>query len=773
MHLVIATREDPPLPLARLRARNQLTELRAADLRFTPSEAAGFLKGVMGLDLPAEEVAALEARTEGWIAGLQLAALSLQGHQDVAGFIRAFAGDHRYIVDYLVEEVLQRQSAGVRDFLLQTAILDRLSGPLCEAVTGQGAGNARLEALERGNFFMVPLDDTRHWYRYHHLFGEVLYTYLKAEQPDEVARLHRRASEWYEQNGLAAEAIRHGLAAGDFERAADLIELGLPAMRPNRQAAILLGWLKELPDEVVQYRPVLSVAYAWALMDSGELEAIEARLRDAERWLDTPAVDMGEQPATPAAGAGPEPNRRMVVVNQEEFHNLPAAIAGYRAARAHIWGDVPGTIKYTRQVLDLLPEEDNMWGGAATALLGLAYWTSGELEAAYRTYGEGWVRMQKAGFISDAINGAIMLADIRIEQGHLHEAMSLYEQGLQLAAKQHPEGSRPVMQGTADLYVGMSELHRERNDLTAATQRLLRSEELGELTGFMPNRSRWCVAMARIKQAHRDPEGALELLNEAERAYTRNFFPNVRPVAALRARVWLGQGRLGEALGWAREQGLSVEDDLTYLREFEHITLARLLMARYKSDRGRANRAILEAIELLARLLKAAQAGGRMGSALEILVLQSLAYHLQGDLAGALVPLEQALTLAEPEGYVRLLVGEGPPMAQLLQEAASRGIMPAYTGKLLAALEVEQPATASQPLTTTSAPASQPLIEPLSQRELEVLRLFKTELSGPQIARELVIALSTLRTHTKSIYSKLNVDNRRAAIKQAAELGLI
>jgi LuxR family maltose regulon positive regulatory protein len=329
------------------------------------------------------------------------------------------------------------------------------------------------------------------------------------------------------------------------------------------------------------------------------------------------------------------------------------------------------------------------------------------------------------------------------------------------------------MQGTADLYVGMSELHRERNELTAATQHLLRSKELGELTGFRPNRSRWCVAMARLKQAHRDPEGALELLNEAERAYTRDFFPNVRPVAALRARVWLGQGRLGEALGWAHEQGLSVEDDLTYLREFEHITLARLLLARYKSDRDRANRAILEAIELLARLLKAAKAGGRMGSALEILVLQSLAYHLQGDLAGALVPLEQALTLAEPEGYVRLLVGEGPPMAQLLQEAASRGIMPAYTGKLLAALEVEQPATASQPLTTTSAPASQPLIEPLSQRELEVLRLFKTELSGPQIARELVIALSTLRTHTKSIYSKLNVDNRRAAIKQAAELGLI
>ena len=251
MHLVIATREDPQLPLGRLRARGHLTELRATDLRFTPTEAATFLNQVMGLDLSADDITALETRTEGWIAGLQLAALSMQGHQDIPAFIRAFAGDHRYIVDYLVEEVLQRQPDHVRSFLLQTSILDRLHGPLCDAVTGQEEGNARLEALERGNFFVVPLDDKRHWYRYHHLFAEVLSAHLLAEQPDQVATLHRRASAWYEQHGSAADAIRHALAAEDFARAADLVELALPAMRRSRQEATVLGWLKALPDELV------------------------------------------------------------------------------------------------------------------------------------------------------------------------------------------------------------------------------------------------------------------------------------------------------------------------------------------------------------------------------------------------------------------------------------------------------------------------------------------------------------------------------------------
>ena len=305
MHLVIATREDPHLPLARLRARGQLTELRAADLRFTPAEAAEFLNQVMGLNLSAEDIAALETRTEGWIAGLQLAALSMQGNKDVSGFIREFAGDHRYIVDYLVEEVLQSQPEPIRRFLLQTAILDRLNGSLCDAVTGKEEGNARLEALQRGNFFVIPLDDKRNWYRYHHLFADVLRMHLMAEQPDQVSALHRRASEWYEHNGSADDAIRHALAAEDFERAAILVELAVPEMRRNRQEATVteLGWLKALPDELVRFRPVLSVDYAYALFGGGELEAVEARLRDAERWLDTTA-DRLRATGIPGGGDG-------------------------------------------------------------------------------------------------------------------------------------------------------------------------------------------------------------------------------------------------------------------------------------------------------------------------------------------------------------------------------------------------------------------------------------------------------------------------------------
>jgi LuxR family maltose regulon positive regulatory protein len=656
MHLVIATREDPRLPLARLRARGQLAEVRAADLRFTPDEAAEFLKGVMGLDLSAEDISALETRTEGWIAGLQLAALSMRGREDVPGFIRAFAGDNRYILDYLVEEVLQRQPESVRSFLLQTSILDRLSGPLCDAVTDQEEGNVLLEALERGNFFVVPLDDKRQWYRYHHLFAEVLYAHLMAEQPDQVSILHRRASEWYEHNGSAADAIRHALAAENFERAADLVELAGPAMRRSRQDATLLGWLKALPDKLARTRPVLSVEYAGASFVTGQLEAVEARLRDAERWLDATS-DTGERPEAPSA--------EMVVVNEEEFRSLPARIAIYRAAHAQALGDVPGTVKYARRALDFLPEGEHLGRGAAAGLLGLAYWASGDLEAAHRTFADGLATLQMAGNIPDAISGTLVLADIRIAQGRLHEAASTYERSLQLAKEQ----GEPVMRGTADLYVGMSELHREQGDLQAATQHLLRSKELGERAGLPENRYRWRVAMARILEAQGDLDGALDLLDEAERLYVRGYFPNVRPIAALKTRVWVRQGRLAEALGWAREQGLSAHDDLSYLREFEHITLARVLLARYKSDRE--ERSVHETMGLLERLLKAALEGGRMGSVIEILVLQALAHEAQGDSPSALVPLERALTLAEPEGYARVFVDEGLPMARLLYEAGS------------------------------------------------------------------------------------------------------
>ena len=314
LHVVIAGRADPALPLARLRARGELAEIRAAELRFTPDEAAAYLNGMMGLQLTARDVAALEARTEGWIAALQLAALSMQGRDDVAGFIASFAGDDRYVVDYLAEEVLQRQSGRVRAFLLQTSILARLSGPLCDAVTGQSGGKGMLEALDRGNLFLVPLDDRRRWYRYHHLFADVLQAHLTDEQPDRVPGLHRRASAWYQQNGEQSEAIRHALAAGDFGRAADLIELAIPAMRRSRQEAAVRAWLEAIPGELVRVRPVLSVGFAAALLGRGEPEGVEARLRDAERWLGTPTgIGNGSQ----------APSAEMVVLDEEEFRRLP------------------------------------------------------------------------------------------------------------------------------------------------------------------------------------------------------------------------------------------------------------------------------------------------------------------------------------------------------------------------------------------------------------------------------------------------------------------
>ena len=756
MHLVIATREDPHLPLARLRARGQLTELRAADLRFTPAEAAEFLNQVMGLNLSAEDIAALETRTEGWIAGLQLAALSMQGHQDAASFIQSFTGSHHFVLDYLVEEVLQQQSESIQTFLLRTSILDRLCGPLCDAVLGSpsASGQETLEYLEHANLFIVPLDNERRWYRYHHLFADVLRMHLMAEQPDQVSALHRRASEWYEHNGSTDNAIRHALAAEDFARAADLIELVMPAMRRSRQSATLLGWLKALPDELVRFRPVLSAGYAFASMSCGELEGVEPRLRDAERWLDTTA-DMRARPESPAAG--------MVVVDEEEFRRLPGMIALLRAAQALARGDMPETVKNARRVLDLAPEDDHLMLGGAASQLGLAAWASGDLDTARRMTADGMANVRLAGYISPAIGGAIVLADIQIAQGRLHEAMTTYERALQWAT----EPGAPVLRGAADMYVGMSALHREHNDLKTATQHLLTSQALGELAGLPQNPYRWCAAMARIREAQGDLDGALDLLDQAERLYDGNFSPNVRPIATRKTRVWVAQGRLGEALGWAREQGLSVENELSYLHEFDHITLARVLLARYQSDR--ADGSISEVMGLLERLLKAAEEGGRKGSVIEILVLQAIAYHAQGDLPAALLPLQHALALAEPEGYVRMFLDEGSSMMQLLREASAREIMPDYTDKLLAAFEAEKRKSEDKP----DLPPAQPLIEPLSQRELEILQLIAQGLSNREIGERLFLALDTVKGHNRRIFDKLQVQSRTEAIARARELGLL
>ena len=748
IHLVITTRADPALPLGRLRGRGELAEIRAADLRFTPAEAAAYLNEAMGLDLAARDVAALEGRTEGWIAALQLAALSMQGRDDVAGFIAGFAGDDRYIVDYLAEEVLHRQPDDVRSFLLETSILGRMSGPLCDAVTGHDGGKAMLEALDRGNLFLVQLDDRRRWYRYHRLFADVLRAHVLDERPDRVPVLHRRASEWYEQNGERSEAIRHALAGEDFARAADLVELAIPAIRQSRQEAAGVAWLSALPDEVIASRPVLSVHYAGVLLASGQLEGAEARLQDAERWLDATAeTRTGPNPLSPA----------MVVVDEEEFRRLPSAIAVYRAASALAVGDVAGAIRHGRRALDLVSADDLLGRGSATGLLGIASWTTGDLEHAYDSYAECSASLEKAGFISDTLGCAIALADIRIAQGRPGDAMRTYERALLRAS----ESGAPTLRGTADMHVGMSELCLERDDRAAALRHLQTSRESGEHAGLPQNAYRGRVAMARIRTVEGDLDAALDLLVEAERRYVSDYFPEVRPIAALKARIWIAQGKLGEALGWARERGLSADDDLSYLREFDHITLARVLLAQ--SRPGAADGSPREAMQLLARLQQAAEEGGRLRSVIELLVLQALAHRMRGDLGAALVPLGRAVTLAEPEGYVRLFVDEGPPMSTILEAAARQRIAPTYVRRLLGSFGGGEDGTR----------VKQALVEPLSERELDVLRLLATDLDGPDIARELVVSLNTVRTHTRSIYAKLGVNNRRAALRRAEELDLL
>jgi len=759
IHLIITTREDPNLPLARYRVRGELGELRAADLRFTASESRTFLNEMMGLSLSVKEISTLESRTEGWIAGLQLAALSMQGRaengeQGTAQFIQGFTGNHHFVLDYLVEEVLHRQPAEIRTFLLQTAMLDRLCGGLCDAVTGRHDGKAMLETLERSNLFVIRLDEKRQWYRYHHLFADV----LNARAFDDpaaaadgrsrptLATLHQRASEWYEHHDLLPNAIHHALAAADFERAADLVERAWPAMhRSSFRSAQSLRWMQAIPDEMVRVRPVLSVGYAWEELNIGAMEAAEARLQEAERWL---------QPSD-----APIDRAEMVVVDEDEFSALPASIASARAYLSLALGDIPGTVRHARRALELFPATDYVGRGPAASLLGLAYWATGALENAYRTLDDAMTNFRLAGNILFALSGTYGLADIRIAQGRLHEAIEIYQQALQLATAQ--AGS--IVQGTGDLYLGLSGIYWEQGDREAAQTYLQKSQALGEQAALPDWPYRCCLLQARFKEGQNDLTGALDLLDQAEAFYVRSPVPNVRPIAALKARIWIAQGKMAEARQWARDQGLSLTDEPTYLREFEYITLARLLMAAHRDARDAQSMATL--LTLLERLLQAAEAGGRKGSMLEILLLQALVHDAQQNLPAALAALTSALSLAEPEKYVSIFVDEGPPMARLLAQAAAQGNE--YAAMVLAAFEGEKP----QP--RPAEPALQPLVDPLSPRELEVLQLIAQGLSNQAISERLFLAVNTVKGHNRRIFEKLAVKRRTEAVAQARALGLI
>ena len=791
MHLVIATRDDPLFPLARLRARGQLTELRAADLRFSSSEAAEFLNHVMGLDLSAEDIAALETRTEGWIAGLHLAAISMQGHKDVTGFIRSFTGSHRFVLDYLVEDVLEQQSESVQTFLLQTAILDRLTGSLCDAVRfgvaethGQDNGQAMLEALERANLFIVPLDEERRWYRYHPLFSDLLRHRLRQAPPplssppsggteeeghDKerhrattklsspllggteggiVAELHHRASEWYEQNGFTDEAIQHALRAGDFERAAHLIEGVAEAIWVRGEDVKLLRWLDELPVELMVSKPGLCIFHAWSLFATGQQDAAEQSLQGAEQVLE-PNTDRATETV-------PIERDRLPGSDGAKLRGRAAAT---RAYLAFYRGDLPGIIRYSRQALDYLPEQDLTWRSAATNVLGDAYDFEGEMAAAYQARLEALEVSKAAGNIYQIMIANLKLAIILRHQGRLQRTVEICQQQMQLASKS--EMSQTVVVGW--LLSIWGEVLAEINDLDGAIHQAKKGVELTERGGEVAMLGWSYLCLTRVLYSRGDMTGAEEIVQKMENAAREYDLPPciTNQMAAWRARLWLAQDKLDAASQWVQDRGLDADGDPAYLHEMEYVVLARILIAQGRLD---------EAAALLQRLLEAAEAGGRAARAIEILLLQALVFQAGDDTTQAMAALERALALAEPGGFVRVFVDEGPPMARLLYEAAARGIAPEYARRLLEAFPVAEPAQTGP--SRTLAPQSE-LFEPLSERELEVLQLIAAGLTNPEISSRLFLALNTVKAHTRNIYGKLNVHSRTQAIVRAQELGLL
>ncbi|MBX3030201.1 MAG: helix-turn-helix transcriptional regulator [Chloroflexi bacterium] len=744
--VILSTRADPPLPLARLRARGELLEIRAADLRFTADEAHAYLNGPMGLALASGDVDSLEARTEGWIAALQLVALSLRGRTDPSAFIADFAGDDRYIVDYLMDEVLDRQPARIQAFLLATSILDRLSGPLCDAVTGSDDGRGILHALDRDNLFLIALDDRRVWYRYHHLFADVLRARLAHERPGDIPELHRRASVWFEQQGSESDAVRHALAAGDLDRAADLIEVAAHELRATRQEVTLRRWLDALPEGVFDTRPVIAIAHAGALLATGQTRGVERRLEQAERWSSAAHDDRSLADAVA---------RGMVVRRPEVLSHLPSAIGLYRAGLARTRGDLTSTIEHARSVLDSTGNDQPLERGGAAGMLGLALWSAGELDAAHAAWSEAVVSLDRAGHTADILGCSIALADIRLTQGRLLDARRTYEHGLHLGE----QAAGGPLRGVVDMRVGLAGLAVDRHELDEARRQLEAATALGGSLGLPQSAHRQLVVTGRLRWAEGDLDGAVAAFDEAQLRYDADMFPDVVPIAAMRARVLLVQGRLADAETWARDAAISPDEPGSFLREYEHATLARLLLARAARDPSGGS--VDGALRFAEELLAAAEAGGRAGSMADILLVLARARAARGEEAGARDALSDALALAAPQGWVGPFRDEGAALVPLLRSVAQHDVAPFVRGLL---------GSTGSPQSRTST--RQPLIEPLSERELDVLRLLRSELDGPAIAGELHVSLNTLRTHTRNIYAKLGVHGRRAAIRTAADLDL-
>ncbi len=750
MHLVIATREDPQLPLARLRARGQLTELRAADLRFTRSEAAGFLKGMMGLNLSAQDIAALDERTEGWIAGLQLAAISMQGQQDTASFIQSFSGSHHFVLDYLLEEVLKQQSESVQAFLLRTSILNRLCGPLCDAVLGKDEGGRMkdetivehgadakyfslhpssfiLEQLERANLFIVPLDNERRWYRYHHLFADLLRQRLHqsiasstGDPQSRVNELHIRASQWYEDHGLELEAFAHAAAANDIVRAERLIEgHGIP-LHVRGAVTTILNWLASLPTTVLNARPALWWRYASLLLVNGQTSGVEEKLDAAEAALQDTEAD-------------------------DTTRNLIGRIATARAVLALTRYQVEAIIAQSRRAVEYLHPNNLFTRATANWTLGIAYFLQGERAAARRSFTEAIALSQASGDMFTTILATIGLGNVQEVDNQLYLATETYGRVLQLA------GDQPL-QIIYDAHLGLARIYYEWNELSAAEQYGRQSLHLARQYDRVIDRFIVCeVFLARLKLAQGDVDSAAALLAQADQsARQQNFVHRIPEVTAAQVLTLLRQGKLAAAAHLAQTYDLPISQARVHLAQGDPST----------------------ALAVLEPVRQQVEAKDWQDERLKVMVVQAVALHAHGEKDQAVQLLFDALALAEPGGFIRLFVDEGMPMAQLLSDAAAHGIMPDYIGKLLAVFEAEEQKRQDTSYRPPASP-TQTLIEPLSQRELEVLQLIAQGLSNREISQQLFLALDTVKGHNQKIFGKLQVQRRTEAVARARELGLL
>lgn len=723
MHLVIATREDPQLPLARLRVRNQLTELRVADLRFNRAEAHGFLNQVMGLNLAAEDIAALDTRTEGWIAGLQLAAISMQGQSDTTQFIKSFTGSHHFVLDYLVEEVLQRQPESVQTFLLHTSILDRLCAPLCDAVLLHSTipAHETLKYIEQANLFIIPLDNERRWYRYHHLFADLLRQRLHQNAAtttndvgSSVAELHQRASAWYEANGLDIEAFHHAAAGNDLEHAARLVEgKGMPLIFRGA-AAPVLNWLESLPKSVLDANPGLWVIYASALLFVNQMSSIEQKLQAAEAALQNFPLD-------------------------DHTKDLIGHIASIRATVAVSQHDTETIITQSQRALDYLHPHNLPVRTAATWSMGYAYQLQGDRVAAHHAYTEALSTSQAIGHHIIIVMSALGLGNIQQANNQLHQAVETYHYALQMIGD-------PPIPVACEAHLGLAYIFYEWNQLEAAQHHAQQSIQLASQL-INTDRIVACeVCLAQLKRAQKDVKGASLILAQASQiARHHNFVNRIPEVAAAQVLTLIQQGNLTAAENLAQSHILPVSQ--------AHIYLAR-------GDPSPAL-AVLEPVR------QQVEARGWADKQLQVQVLQAIAHHMQGEKDQALHLLEEILTPTAANGFIRTFVDAGLPMAELLTEAAAHGIIPDYIHKLLTTFEAEWPQPENHP------PTAEGLIEPLSQRELEILRLVASGLSNHEISERLFLALSTVKGHNQKIFDKLQVQRRTEAVARARELGLL